>query len=219
MSKPLQTGSGGAFGALRRFVRRPNQGEHCAMCGLGLRPAHQHIIEFANRKLICVCDACAILFDNPSGTKYRRVPRRVRFLTDFRITDSQWDGLMLPINMAFFFRCSQQGRMVAMYPSPAGGMESLLTLDAWEEIARENPALRDMESDVEALLVNRLGYSRGFGGAEYYIVPVDECYKLIGLIRTHWRGLSGGTEVWRQMAAFFAELKTKAGAAVESSHA
>ena len=219
MNKLPQTGSGGAFGALRRFVRRSDPVERCAMCGLELRPTHQHIVEFANRKLICVCDACAILFDNPSGTKYRRVPRRVRFLVDFRITDSQWDGLMLPINMAFFFRCSHQGRMVAMYPSPAGGMESLLTFDAWEEIASENAALRDMEPDVEALLVNRLGYSRGFSNAEYYIAPMDDCYKLIGLIRAHWQGLSGGTEVWRQMASFFTELKTKAGAGAGASHA
>jgi len=27
----------------------------------------------------------------------------------------------------------------------------------------------------------------------------------------HWRGLSGGTEVWREVGNFFAELKAKAG--------
>ena len=41
------------------------------------------------------------------------------------------------------------------------------------------------------------------------MVPIDECYKLVGLIRLHWHGLSGGTEVWREVAQFFAELRTK----------
>jgi hypothetical protein len=45
--------------------------------------------------------------------------------------------------------------------------------------------------------------------AEYYIAPIDECYKLVGLIRTNWRGLSGGTEVWIEIGRFFAELRSK----------
>jgi len=119
---------------------------------------------------------------------------------------------MMPINMAFFFESTPQGRMVALYPSPAGATESLLTLDSWSEIVQENTALKEMEADVEALLVNRLGHSRGFTAAEYFIAPIDECFKLVGLIRAHWRGLSGGTEVWQQMARFFAELKEKSNA-------
>ncbi len=43
--------------------------------------------------------------------------------------------------------------------------------------------------------------------AEYYLLPIDECYKLVGLIRMHWKGLSGGTEVWRELGEFFASLK------------
>ena len=51
---------------------------------------------------------------------------------------------------------------MALYPSPAGATESLLSLEAWQEIERENPQLTDMQADVEALLVNRIGHSRGF---------------------------------------------------------
>ena len=47
--------------------------------------------------------------------------------------------------------------MTAFYPSPAGATESLLPLTAWEEIVRENPALREMQPDVEALLVRANG--------------------------------------------------------------
>ena len=66
-----------------------------------------------------------------------------------------------------------------------------------------NPVLSELEPDVEALLVNRVGAARGSAPAEYYMVPIDDCYKLVGLIRIHWRGLSGGTEVWQEIGELF----------------
>ena len=112
---------------------------------------------------------------------------------------------MIPIGMAFFFHSTAAGKVIALYPSPAGATESLLDLEAWDEIVRDNPALKEMEKDTEALLVNRVK-----GEREYYIVPIDECYKLVGLIRAYWHGLSGGTEVWEEIGKFFADLKDKA---------
>ncbi|WP_433985005.1 DUF5947 family protein [Tunturiibacter empetritectus] len=50
----------------------------------------------------------------------------------------------------------------------------------------------------------------GLAQAEYYIAPIDECYKLVGLIRTNWRGLSGGAAVWTEIGRFFLELRSKA---------
>ena len=76
-----------------------------------------------------------------------------------------------------------------------------------------------MESDVEGLLVNRLGYSRGYSTAEYYLLPIDECYKLVGLIRMHWKGLSGGAEVWKELGEFFASVKNRSIEAREASPA
>jgi len=213
MSGGSQPGS--AFGVLRQFVRRPSSVETCEMCSLELTSSHQHLLDPNSRKLICACDACAILFGNQGQTKFKRVPRRVRYLPDFRLTDSQWDGLMMPINMAFFFKSTPQDRVLALYPSPAGATESLLSFDTWDEIELDNPILRDMEPDVEALLVNRVGHSRGFANPEYYVVPIDECFKLVGLIRSRWQGLSGGTEVWREIAAFFGDLKSKSPQTVE----
>jgi hypothetical protein len=75
-----------------------------------------------------------------------------------------------------------------------------------------------MEPDVEALLANRVGAARGVT-AQYYVVPIDECYKLVGLIRLHWHGLSGGTEVWREVATFFSSLKARAETGSGDSHA
>jgi hypothetical protein len=197
-----------AFEFLRQFARKRAPVERCEMCSTALAADHQHLLDPANRRIVCACDACAILFYAQGDTKFKRVPRRTRFLPDFQLSESQWNSLMMPINMAFFFKSSpQNGRVIAMYPSPAGATESLLTLDTWDEIAAGNPVLDDMETDVEALLVNRIGHSRGFNEPEHYIVPIDECYKLVGLIRSHWSGLAGGTEIWRQIAEFFAHLK------------
>jgi hypothetical protein len=189
------------------------------MCSRGLPAEHEHLVEPVNRKLICACNACAILFDGQSGTKYKRVPRRVLFLRDFQLTDAQWDGLMVPIEMAFFYKSTPQGKVMALYPSPAGPTESLLSLDTWTDIVGMNPILNEMEADVSALLVNRVGHARGAWPAEYYLVPIDECYKLVGLIRTHWRGLSGGSEVWREIGGFFVALKKRAGFLGEGAHA
>lgn len=205
-----RTQQSAAFDFLRQFARRRPPMERCELCSTPLAPEHPHLLEPIGRRIVCSCDACSILFYAQGNQKYKRIPRRVRFLSDFRLTDSQWNGLMMPINMAFFFKSTpHDGRVIALYPSPAGATESLLTLETWDEIAADNPVLQEMESDVEALLVNRIGHSRGFSEPEHYLVPIDECYKLVGLIRTHWSGLAGGSEVWRQIADFFAILKAK----------
>jgi hypothetical protein len=210
MSAGQFTQSSDGFGALRQFARREGRPlERCELCSLELRSDHPHLIELAQRRLLCTCEACAILFSG-QGVKFKRMPRRVCSLPEFSLTDSEWDGLMVPINMAFFFKSSLENRVIAMYPSPAGAMESLLALESWNDIATRNPLLNEMEPDVEALLANRLGYSRGQSAPEYYLLPIDECYKLVGLIRMHWKGLSGGTEVWEELGQFFAQVKARA---------
>lgn len=211
--------SGNAFTVLRQFARKRQPVERCELCSLELGREHPHLIELVARKLLCACDACALLFDGRSDSRYKRVSRRVQALENFHLSDAQWESLMIPINMAFFFNSSIEKRVVVLYPSPAGAVESLLSLEAWEEIVRDNPTLSNMESDVESLLVNRVGKSRADVPAEYYIVPIDECYKLVGLIRTHWRGLSGGTEVWQEIGHFFSDLKNRAVNASEETHA
>lgn len=199
-----------AFGVLRQFARRPRTVERCELCSAEIASEHPHLIDPIARKLACSCDACALLFSGRAGAKFKRVPRQIRLLADFHMTDAQWDSLMIPINMAFFFHSSPEARVVAMYPSPAGATESLLSLEAWSEIESDNSHIAKMEVDVEALLVNRIGHSRGFSQAEYYLLPIDQCFKLVGLIRSQWRGFSGGTEVWQQIAEYFNGLRSNA---------
>jgi hypothetical protein len=183
------------------------------MCSVELNPRHAHLVEPASRKLSCACQACAILFSNSAGQKYKRVPERVVWLPNFQISDAQWESLMIPINMAFFYRSSFAERIVVFYPSPAGATESLLDLDSWEQIVASNPILNEMEVDTEALLVNRVQR------ADYFIVPIDDCYRLVGLIRSKWKGLSGGGEVWEEINAFYEELKTRAVGSSEAAGA
>ena len=211
--------SDSAFAALRQFARKRKAVERCELCSQELSREHPHLIELAARKMVCACNACALLFDGRTAGKYKRVSRRVRELKRFRLSDGQWDSLMIPINMAFFFNSSVAHRVIVLYPSPAGAVESLLSFEAWQEIVADNPTLAGMETDIEALLVNRVGKSRADVPAEYYIVPIDECYKLVGLIRGNWRGLSGGTEVWQEIGHFFADLKNRAVTVSEETHA
>ena len=194
------------FAVLRKFVKPRAKVERCEMCSATLPPEHEHLVEPATRQMVCACQACAILFSGKGGLKYRRVPRRIRYLPTFQLTDAQWESLTIPINMAFFFYSTPAQKVLSLYPSPAGATESLLDLESWNEILDSNPVLQSMEPDTEALLVNRVR-----GASEYYLLPIDECYKLVGLIRTYWHGLSGGSEVWETIGKFFAELKEKAG--------
>lgn len=202
-----------AFSVLRQFARGRRRGplavEHCELCSAGLGLEHPHLVELSSRQIVCACDACALLFDGTEKARYKRVSRNAKVLANFELTDGQWESLLIPINLAFFFRSSIEGRTIALYPSPAGAIESLLPLEAWNEIADSNPALHRIRPDIEALLVNRVGHAHGMAQAEYYIAPIDECFKLVGLIRSNWRGLSGGTEVWTEIGGFFASLRSR----------
>ncbi len=73
-----------ALASLRRFVRpRAAVQERCELCDAALAAEHAHLVELASRRLVCACDACAILFDRQDAAKYRRVPRRIHFCRTF----------------------------------------------------------------------------------------------------------------------------------------
>jgi hypothetical protein len=191
-----------SLAALQKFVRKPRQrAEVCELCASPIGSEHFHLLEFEKRRVACACDPCAILFNGNARQRYRRIPRDITRLQDFILDDQEWDSLLIPINLAFFVNSSSAGRVVAQYPSPGGAMESSLDLEYWDAIAKRNPVLRKFDADVEALLVNRIS-----NPAQYYRAPIDHCFKLIGIIRKHWHGLSGGTEVWQEIDRFFQQL-------------
>jgi hypothetical protein len=193
----------GSFATLRQFVPKPRERkEFCELCAKTLGPLHQHVLELDKRNVLCACDACAILFSGSIRQRYRRIPRDVRLLADFAIDDQEWESLLIPINLAFFVHSSTAGKTIAQYPSPGGAMESSLDLEYWNVIADRNLVVKNFEPDVEALLVNRISTP-----GQYYRAPIDQCFRLVGIIRTQWRGLSGGTEVWSEINRFFEELR------------
>jgi len=174
--------------------------ERCDLCGDLVPPGHRHLIDLRSRELMCACTACRILFEQEAagGGHFRLIPERRLLLGDFELDDVRWANLGLPVDMAFFFHDSAAGRVVAYYPSPMGPTESQLSLDAWEEIEAANPVMETMVPDVEALLVNRTR-----GARQHFLVPIDDCYRLVALIRMNWRGFSGGSEVWEEIDRFF----------------
>lgn len=202
---PALAGLPPGLARLRQWASRPAPvEERCELCSLGLHAEHAHLLELSSRRLLCACDPCAILFSGRENARYVRVPRRSRYLPDFRLSDVQWAGLQIPIGLAFMVYNTPAGRITALYPSPGGAIESLLPLNAWDELVADNPVLAKMEPDVEALLVCRVRDPR-----EHFLVPIDACYRLVGLVRVHWRGLSGGKAVWEYLDRFFEELKAR----------
>lgn len=199
---------------LRQVARRAaavqveaEEDERCELCSEPIGARHRHLIDLDSRELMCACRPCSLLFDGSAagGGHYKLVPDRCLRIVDFDLDDVRWADLRIPVEMAFFFRDGRAGKVMAYYPSPAGPTESLLELDAWDEIERANPVLRSLATDVEALLVNRAR-----GAREYFVVPIEDCYRLVALIRTHWRGFTGGGEVWNEIDGFFAGLAGRA---------
>ena len=181
--------------------------ERCELCGAPIAAEHRHLLDLVKRELMCACRPCSLLFasDAASAGHYRLVGDRRLRIDDLELDDAAWEELRLPVEMAFFFHNSTAGRVQAYYPSPMGPTESLLGLEAWSALEEANPVLATLAPDVEALMVNRARGARG-----HWIVPIDDCYSLVGLIRTRWRGLTGGADVWREIGRFFEELDRRA---------
>ena len=218
---PLDSTASLAWAGLRRLVvrsarqygRAADPSERCDLCAAPLPAQHRHLVEVPARALRCACRACAVLFTDTDGqARYRLIPERRRRLPDLVLTDADWDELAIPVDTAFFFHDSTVGKTVAFYPSPAGAVESLLNLTMWRRLVEANPVLAGMAPDVEALLVHAARGTR-----EHWLVPIDDCYALVGLIRSRWQGLTGGPAVWEGVTAFLADLRARAGTAAATT--
>jgi hypothetical protein len=165
----------GAGGLMKLAQRtRPDPLERCELCGAPIPAAHSHVLELATRDVKCACRPCGLLFER--SDRMRLIP------TDVFAADVEVPELPIPVDIAFFFRTG--GELKCFYPSPMGPTESLLpvALDV------------ELEDDVQALLVFR---------ERQWIVGIDVCYALVGLVRTYWRGFTGGADVWRELDKFW----------------
>jgi hypothetical protein len=187
--------------------------ERCEMCREALGERHGHVVDLEKRSLACTCRACYLLFthEGAAGGQYRAVPEHVSHDPGRPLTDADWNELQIPVAMAFFFCNSSLGRVVAGYPSPAGVTECELDLAAWDRLAAAYPLLGTLAPDVEAIFVNRAEPgSAAPPGYEVFLIPIDECYSLVGELRMKWQGFDGGAEARAALAAFLDSLRRRA---------
>lgn len=200
-------------GRMRSLAQAPGRGktpgvsaparQYCDVCHASLPDDHRHLLHLEERRIVCACEACWAL--HSGDAEYRPTGMRTVWLEPFDLDDELWARFQIPIGLAFFMRSTVGGSIVAFYPSPAGATESELELEPWQELVQRNPILANLEPDGEALIVNRLG-----DPAQYAIVPIDQCYALVGLIKLRWEGISGGAALSEAVPAFFAGLRKKA---------
>lgn len=174
-------------------------GARCELCPLGIGEDHRHLLHLDERRIVCVCETC---WSMRSGDPEFRPPGvRSVILEDFVMSDDVWAAFQLPVGLAFLLRSSVSKSVIAMYPSPAGATESELELTAWDALCAANPGL-ELEPDAEALIIDRTGSEH-----QYAIVPTDHCYRLVGMIKASWEGITGGRGVERAIAGFFDGLR------------
>ena len=140
-----------------------------------------------------------------SCRRNRSVPERVRHDPGTPLDDADWNELQIPVAMAFFFVNSSLGRVVAGYPSPGGMTECELDLAAWDRLVAAHPLFAAMTPDVEAVFVNRAE-----PGGEVFLLPIDQCYSLVGELRLRWQGFDGGAEAHAALASFLTALRSSA---------
>lgn len=194
--------------ALEQVIRRADErarsaAEHCELCLEPISSNHRHLLDTnastaEAETLLCACQACSILFNRAAASRghYRLVPQR---RIPLRGVDPA--PLGVPVGLAFFV-IRADGAVLAHYPSPAGATRWQVEFDAWRRAVADCPQLDELEPDVEALLVDTTGHRR-----IAWLVPIDDCYRLVAIVRREWKGLSGGDRVRPQIEHFFDELK------------
>jgi Family of unknown function (DUF5947) len=197
--------SGGRLGAAADAAAPSDAGaavERCDICHATVPDDHRHLLHLEERRIVCACEACWAL--HSGDPEYRPAGMRTVWLDGLDFDDELWGMFQIPIGLAFFMRSSVTGGVVAFYPSPAGATESELSLEPWEALTTRNPALEELDPDAEALVVNRLSDPH-----QYVIAPIDDCYRLVGLIKSRWEGISGGDALDRAVPEFFATLRAR----------
>ncbi|MFC4056116.1 DUF5947 family protein [Actinomadura syzygii] len=193
----------GALGrAILRSSTRARDDDRCGLCDVPVADGHAHVLDESTGELECACRACALLFekDGAGFGHYRLVPDRRLRLSGVSAAD-----LGVPVRLAFF-TVGPDGAVTARYPSPVGATAWTVDPAAWTAAAAREPGLASMRPAVEALLVSTVG-----GADEQWLVPIDDCYRLVAVIREAWTGLSGGDRVWGAVEEFFTRLDGRRG--------
>jgi hypothetical protein len=198
---------------LKRFVRDPpsgrpppegaGDGSHCELCPISLPDDHKHLLDLEERRIVCVCPTCWSM--RSGDARYRPTGSRTLWLQELDLPDNLWAAFQIPIGLAFFMHSTASGKVVGLYPSPAGATECELDLEAWNRLVAANPVLKDLDPDAEALIVNRMADPH-----IHAIAPLDDCYRLVGIIKATWEGISGGSEMEAAVERYFDYLRDSA---------
>lgn len=191
---------------LQRFAapRRP-AAERCGLCGAPIAERHPHVADLRARRLECACAACAVLFRSSASGTWRTVPGRVRHDPALALEAGALAALGIPVRLAFVLERTGVGP-VCLYPGPAGTVEGTPDPARWAALAERSPLLRAAAPEVEAIL---FAAAPGAPLADVFLVGIDRCYALAGLLRRTWRGFDGGAEARRGIAAFLDELRAE----------
>ena len=186
------------YGAARAAALRT---ERCELCGAEVTDVHRHILDVSARRPLCACRACAVLFDRDAagGDHFRLIPERRQRVEG--LDDDAWDEVGIPVGLACF-SLTADGEVTVVYPGPAGPTEGTLDASAWAALAARDGTVASMKPHVEGLLVHRMR-----GARQHWVVPIDDCFRLIAVLRTHWTGFTGGDEVWAEVDRFFGALE------------
>jgi hypothetical protein len=189
-------------GALARLIRSAadrdrEAAERCDLCSEPVPDEHRHLYDLGRHEVLCACRPCSVLFVSEAAGDghYLLVPRR-----RLRLPPVPTAPLGIPVGLAFFLPHTD-GTVTAHYPSPAGAGQWEVDRAGWRQVCDACPPAATLAAEVEALLVNTARERR-----EHWIVPVDDCFRLVALVRREWRGLSGGSRVWPEIDRFFAQL-------------
>jgi hypothetical protein len=179
--------------ALRRFVYPPL--ERCELCRASLPSGHAHLLEMRAGQVRCACASCGGKYGTAEEGFLPVAPRKEK-LAGFALTDAGWSQFQIPIDLAFLVR--KADGLVALYPGPAGIVQSQASGEAWEDLTAQNPILTELAAEVEALAINRV-----HGRREAWRLSIDHCFSLAGTLRREWHGLSGGPKVWEAIEHYF----------------
>ena len=160
----------------------------CRLCGEWLGEIHLHLWHVQERRSACACRRCETRDARNRMRGYRRMQPRVELLEGFEMSEAMWVALTTTVGLAnavaFFFRTSRTREVKACGPGRGESLDVIETTvdpEAWATLVDRNPVLNDLESDVEALLVHRLGLN-----PEHYRVSINLAYRLTGLARGDW---------------------------------
>ena len=166
------------------------------LCVAPLTHDHRHAVDLKERRLLCVCRPCALLFDGDASRSASAAGARARAADPGLPARGRLAGARDPGRRGVLLPRvdhEQVDRDLAE-PRRSDGVRSSTTtcvgpLRAGAFAARARPRALD----VQALLVRGARAARPLQA--FLVAPIDRCYEFVGIVRRKWRGFDGGDEV------------------------